>query len=224
MKSTLIFLLTSLICLPAFADAEMEIASADVYQAIEELAVYIEKKDPSFQASQVYRDILEHSSEVGLERGLIFPAEEFLQFESAPVERAKLKKILGMMPSNNPNEVDTTSRGPKPRRIDIVANSYNECVGQCIRDVLGGAASGATIGASLGGAAGAAGGGIIGGSLGGVACSTSPQCNGDKDKDSDKKIVRPRDIDQATQGSIQEKFKSKRIPSVNPGLVGVRGW
>lgn len=222
MKSTLLFFVITFFTTYSFSQ-DLEPSSSEVYQAIEDLAVYIHDKDSSFNASQVYRDILTNSSEVGIERALIIPTQKLLKFERVQTQRVRLQKIADLLPAPRDSEDDPAS--PFRRRIDIVANSKNECVGQCIRDVVNTAAGGATIGVSIGGVGGAAGGAIIGAALGGAACATSPQCDKDKDKDKDKnKIIISRDFDLQPRGDIREDIKKKRDIVVNPGPKRVRGW
>lgn len=219
MKSLAMFFIVSLFSIHSFANQPPEVSDTEVYQAIEDLALYVQSKDPQFNASQIYRDILNNSSEEGINVGLFLPTKRLLAFESHPTQRKRLEQILQLDSHNQIGEMDDSSQIPR-RRLDLVANSKNECVGQCIRDIFGTAAGGATVGASIGGVAGGVGGAIIGGALGGVACSTSPQCN----KDKDKKFSVPPGIDKIAEKFLPEKAKRKRDIVINPGPRRIKGW
>lgn len=202
---------------------EPQLTHAQVYQAAEELSGYIQAKDPDFHSSLVYRDILDNIDALGVENGLVRPIRILMSYEENPSLRQKLQDLIEFKNSRHQDE-DMTHDKPKLKDVQIVANSDNQCVGQCIRDIISTAGGGATAGGAVYGPWGAVGGAIVGGALGGLACSTSPHCN--KPVKENKHLVRDRflDVDAGSAQGHGGYIKTRRERLVNPMPKHLRGW
>jgi hypothetical protein len=218
MKAIVFISLIFLWTFPTLANEKFarEITEVRLYQAIQDLSSYIADTDPEFNATILYREFLNAVDENGLEIGLLRPAEKFLSFEKDSSRVEVLKKILSLEdPYSRDEEVQDQ---PKPKDIGIVANSNDQCVGQCIRDIVTTAGGLASVGGAVGGPTGAMGAAIVGAALGGVICSTSPQCN--KQEEGNKKWVRDRQYDNAKGSgkdigeSVKQRWENSTYPKI----------